>query len=93
MSVMRRLVWLGVFWLVAVALFPSLLTKLPPPLATASLVLAGALVVTGREHLVSFALVLVEGLLSPIYLLAKLVGWVEDRLAERWAREWLKESR
>jgi len=66
---MRKIVWVAVLWVVVTALFPEVANSLPPPLLWSSYMVAGALIVTGREQFLLLAWLIGDALVAPLYAL------------------------
>ena len=71
MTMMNKVVWLAVLWIALLVMFPDIGNTLPPPIVTSLSIVSAGVIVTGREHLLSFAYMVIMALFSPIYLLYK----------------------
>ena len=82
MAVMKKVVWLAILWIAVTIVFPEISRYLPPPLLVMTYVVAGALIVTGREHIIMFFMAFTGLLLEPLKPVFKLIEVIWDMLEE-----------
>jgi len=77
-GVVKKAVWLAVLWIVVTMAFPEIPRSMPSALLEMSYVVAGALIATAREHLITFLWALEDTLVAPLHV----IYWAFEKLLD-----------